>query len=165
MKPFRNLFWNKEKQHYFAHLQMPTQEPEIKLDPLWCSWFLLSAKPHFLPDMYFKVLQHSFLKYWSIHCFLAGGFFCFTLHPIYSPLPLEGKNSKEKNILSIQYMHTKGKNSMIMEKQSNSDCFTTEHGASHAMWHLKYMNGIKAQEMVARTCSNLQVSIAVESKF
>lgn len=54
---------------------------------------------------------------------------------------------------------------MIMEKQSNSDCFTTERGASHAMWHLKYMNGIKAQEMVARTCSNLQVSIAVESKF
>lgn len=40
-----------------------------------------------------------------------------------------------------------------MEKQSNSDWFTTEHGASHAIWHLKYRNDIKAQEMAARrTC-------------
>lgn len=107
-----------------------------------------------------KVLVHTLLVGW-------GFFVCFTLHPIYSPLPLEGRNSEgKKNILFIEYTHTKGRNSMIMEKQSNSDFFTTERGASHAMWHLNYMNGTKAQEMAARrTCSYLQIYIAVESKF
>lgn len=106
-------------------------------------------------------------KYWSIHCLLAGVFLS-VLHCIQFIVhcPWKAEIMREKKILFIQYMHTKGKNSMIMEKQSNSDCFTTECGASHAMWHLKYMNSIKAQEMAARrTCNYLQVSIAVESKF
>lgn len=39
----------------------------------------------------FKVLVHTLL--------VGSGFFvCFTLHPIYNPLPLEGRKSEGKNI-------------------------------------------------------------------
>lgn len=105
---------------------MLTKGLKIKLDPLWCSWFLLSAKPHFLPDTHFKVLQHFSLKYWSILCLLVGDSFWSILHCIKFIVHCSQKAEivGEKN--QLYAIHYKEKSSMIMQKQFNSDCFTVQ---------------------------------------